>query len=74
MTTKKILDKLDHIEHDVHELKTSQKDLSHLKSNHLFHIEKSTNLLWKWSLCIGILIILMFVDEAQTIFYEFMLK
>ena len=76
MTQKKILEKLDHIEHDVHELKTRQKlmekDLTHLRSNHLFHIEKSTNLLWKWSLCIGILIIIMFVDEAQNFILSYL--
>ena len=70
MTQKRILEKLEHIEHDVHELKTSQKliekDLSVIKSNHLAHTESSLKLLWKWSLAIGILIILMFVDEAQT--------
>lgn len=76
MTQKKILEKLDHIEHDVHELKTSQKlmekDLSHLKTNHLSHIEKSTNLLWRWSLAIGVLIIIMFVDEAQNFILSYL--
>ena len=45
MTQKRILEKLEHIEHDVHELKTSQKliekDLSVIKSNHLAHTESS---------------------------------
>ena len=76
MTQKKILEKLDHIEHDVHELKTSQKlmekDINHLKTNHLFHIEKSTNLLWKWSLAIGVLIIIMFLDEAQNFILSYL--
>ena len=76
MRRKKILEKLDHIEHDVHELKTSQKlmekDFSHLRSNHLSHIEKSTNLLWRWSLAIGVLIIIMFVDEAQNFILSYL--
>lgn len=76
MTTKKILEKLDHIEHDVHELKTSQKlmekDLSHLKSNHLSHIEKNMQFLFKWSFGIGILIILMFVDEARSFILSYL--
>ncbi len=78
MSTKKILDKIETIQEDIHNIKMShklmEKDLSHLKSNHLFHIEKSTALLWKWSLFIGTLILIMFVDEARTIIFEHIIK
>ena len=78
MSTKKILENIEKIQTDIHELKTGQKliekDLKVMKNNHWYHTEKSLAVLWKWSLFIGALIILMFVDEAQTIIYEIILK
>ena len=78
MSTKKILDSIDSIKADIYDLKTGQrlieKDIKVMKNNHWHHTEKSLERLWKWALGIGILIILMFVDEAQTIIYEFILK
>lgn len=78
MSTKKILDNIERIHTDINELKLGQKliekDLKVMKNNHWYHMEKSLATLWKWSLFIGTLIILMFVDEAQTIIYEFILK
>ena len=78
MTQKKILEKLDIIDKDVNELKTSQKliekDVHILRTNHLHHIEKNMNFIFKWSLVIGILIILMFVDETQTLISNYLTK
>ena len=78
MSTKKILDKLEKIEEDVSELKTSQRlieqDINTMKTNHLAHTEKSLQMLWKWSLAIGTLIILMFVDETQTLIKNYLTK
>lgn len=78
MSTKKILDKLEKIEEDVSELKTSQRiieyDINTIKTNHLAHTEKSLSMLWKWSLAIGTLIILMFVDESQTFITNYLSK
>lgn len=74
MSTKKILDKIETIQEDVHNIKMShklmEKDLKIMKDNHWFHTEKSLAHLWKWSLFIGILILIMFVDEARTIIFE----
>ena len=78
MSTKKILDNIERIHTDINELKLGQKliekDLKVMKNNHWYHTEKSLATLWKWSLFIGTLIILMFVDEAQTIIFEIILK
>tara|TARA_B100001113_G_C21114528_1_gene624815 strand:+ start:1665 stop:1901 length:237 start_codon:yes stop_codon:yes gene_type:complete len=78
MSTKKILDKIETIQEDIHNIKMSHKlmenDLKVMKENHWYHTEKSLATLWKWSLFIGTLIILMFVDEVQTIIYEYILK
>ena len=78
MSTKKILDKIETIQEDIHNIKMShklmEKDLLIMKNNHWSHTEKSLERLWKWALGIGILIILMFVDEAQTVIFEYLLK
>ena len=78
MSTKKILDKIDLLQVDIYELKTGQKliekDVHLLRTNHYKHIEKSLNKLWKFSLVIGFFIVIMFVDEIQTVIYQYLLK
>ena len=78
MSTKKILDSIDSIKADIYDLKTGQKliekDVNLLRTNHYKHIEVSLGKLWKFSLIVGFFILVMFVDEVQTIIYDFILK
>ena len=78
MSTKKILESIDSIKADIYDLKTGQKliekDLNLLRTNHYKHIEISLDKLWKFSLVVGFFILVMFIDEVQTILYEFLIK
>jgi len=78
MTTKQILTQLTQIQNDVHELKTGQKllekDLFILRTNHFHHIQSSLQNLWRFSLIVGFFILVMFVDEIQTIFIDYIIK
>lgn len=78
MSTKKILDSIDTIKDDINTLKTGQKliekDLNLLRTNHYKHIEKSVQNLYKMTFVIGFFILVMFIDEVQTILYDFILR